>query len=162
MRLHGTFEGLECQGCSEICHWDEWNKHQKQLSCPTCADDEAPRQKRRANLSLRKATVGELRPRITFLGESYIREEDRINELISKDLAQAPDLILVMGTSLEVGGPANLVRQFAQSTHANEGHVVFVNLSALKWAKWDSVFDFWLSKDCDGWVKSLDPDSSKE
>lgn len=90
---------------------------------------------------------------------------DLIGSLQSYDIQRAPDLLLVLGTSLKVHGLKRLVKELAKAVHSlpatklrpegGKGRVIFVNKTAPG-KEWDGVFDAWVEGDCDDWVDGVE------
>lgn len=75
------------------------------------------------------------------------------------DIKRKPDLLLVIGTSLQVHGLKLLVKSIARSIHAtHNGKVVYVNKSKPALSQWSEMFDFWIEGDCDAWVNQVETD----
>lgn len=158
VQLHGNLELLTCNVCRATCEWEEQGREALLLrgEAPTCPSCESLAQSRQ-DRGKRSVKIGCLRPNIVLYGEEHPSAE-RIGKLSVHDLGMAPDLLLILGTSLRVHGLKVLVKEFAKSVHArgqDKGKVVFVNLSRPSESTWKNVIDYWVSMDCDEWVDSV-------
>ncbi|KAK4448829.1 hypothetical protein QBC34DRAFT_464699, partial [Podospora aff. communis PSN243] len=75
---------------------------------------------------------------MVYLGENHWQGEE-IADLIDRDLSADPDALLILGTSLKVKGPGELVKMFASTVRAKGGRVIYVNLSK-PYQKWRKTF----------------------
>lgn len=158
VQLHGNLEVLKCSFCRATCNWEEQGREARFLlgeaaTCPSC---EALAQERQ-DQGKRSTKIGTLRPNIVLYGEEN-PSADMIGKLSVYDLGLAPDLLLILGTSLQVHGLKLLVREFAKAVHAKgkgKGKVILVNLSKPSGSIWKDVIDYWVSMDCDEWVDSV-------
>ncbi|KAJ9137507.1 hypothetical protein NKR23_g9151 [Pleurostoma richardsiae] len=78
-----------------------------------------------------------------------------ISPIVQHDLSLAPDLLLIMGTSLRVHGLKVMVKEFAKAVHNKGGKVVFINFTKPADSVWADVIDYWVEWDCDAWVQDL-------
>jgi NAD-dependent histone deacetylase SIR2 len=115
-------------------------------------DTEPPVQER-ARQQKRSITVGKLRPDIILYEEDHPFAED-IGIVQASDLKSLPDLLIVMGTSLQVPGIKKLVKTFATAVHALKSLVIFVNKTRPV-NEWDNIFDYHVESETDEWVASL-------
>ncbi|KAL6719786.1 NAD-dependent deacetylase hst3 [Lecanora helva] len=158
VQLHGDLNVLRCTLCQQTCLWEEHDHAERLLAgkasiCHTCIATNLDRQDR----GKRGTKMGTLRPNIVLYGEEH-PSADAIGTITSHDLGLAPDLLLVLGTSLHVHGLKVLVKEFAKSVHARaggKGKVIFVNLSKPPESVWKDVFDYWISMDCDAWIRDM-------
>lgn len=154
--LHGSLRALRCFQCGCVADWDEGDRELQTMSgqqppCPRCEHATVARQER----GKRALGVGKLRPDIVLYGEEH-PESQRISTIIQHDIALAPDMLIVMGTSLKVHGLKTVVREFAKTVHnRKDGKVIFVNYTKPADSVWADVFDFWIEMDCDAWVEDL-------
>ena len=157
VQLHGDLVSLRClNNCASTCTWQEY--HNKEFlrggapECPSCAETNSDRLRR----GKRTTKVGSLRPNVVLYGEQN-PSENELSSIIQHDLRLAPDLILILGTSLKVHGLKVLVKEFAKAAHGGKkpGKVVFVNHTAPSPSAWDGIIDYWVQIDCDLWVQGL-------
>jgi NAD-dependent SIR2 family protein deacetylase len=97
-----------------------------------------------------------LRPNIVLYEEDHPFAEE-IGVVQASDLKSIPDLLIVMGTSLQVPGIKKLVRTFAAAVHAPQRLVIFVNKTPPA-KEWDTIFDYHVEGETDEWVASLPDD----
>ena len=154
IQLHGDLMTLRCTLCQQVCKWHVCHNPRflagRAPLCQNCLTTDSIRQAQ----GKRGTKVGTLRPNIILYGEEH-PSADAIGSITSNDLTMAPDLLLILGTSLHVHGLKTLVREFAKSVHARpggKGKVVFINISRPAESMWKDVIDYWVCMDCDEWV----------
>ena len=158
VQLHGDLEVLRCNFCQKTCGWEDKGREGLLLAgeapeCLSCAVSDQQRRDR----GKRGTKVGTLRPNIVLYGEEH-PSADMLGAITAYDLRLAPDVLLILGTSLHVHGLKTLVKEFAKSVRARpggRGKVIFVNLSKPPESVWKHVIDYWVSMDCDEWVSAL-------
>ena len=158
VQLHGDLEVLRCNLCQKTCGWEGRGTESlfldgKAPKCLSCAVSDQQRRDR----GKRGTKVGTLRPNIVLYGEEH-PSADVLGNITAHDLGLAPDLLLILGTSLHVHGLKILVKEFAKSVRARpggRGNVIFVNLSKPSESMWKDVIDYWVSMDCDEWIGAL-------
>jgi NAD-dependent histone deacetylase SIR2 len=96
---------------------------------------------------------------VALLGADHSNGET-IAEIIQKDLAAGPDLLLVLGTSLRLSGPKKIACMFAREVRKKRGIVVYTNLSQPSHS-WGRLVDYVIEDSCDTWVKDLETRSIK-
>ena len=156
--LHGDLDLLRCTLCQQKSRWGENDNETILLGghapeCQSCAIQDQDRRDR----GKRGIKVGSLRPNIVLYGEEH-PSADILSKITTHDLSLAPDVLLILGTSLQVHGLKILVKEFAKSVHAKSGRkgkVIFVNLTKPSESAWKETIDYWVSMDCDDWVKDL-------
>lgn len=153
--LHGSLRALRCFQCGCVTDWDDGRELQtmsgQQPPCPRCEDATNARQER----GKRALGVGKLRPDIVLYGEDH-PESHQISSIIQHDISLAPDMLIIMGTSLRVHGLKTVVREFAKTVHnRKDGKVIFVNYTKPAESVWADIIDFWVEMDCDSWVEDL-------
>lgn len=154
--LHGSLRALRCFQCGCVANWDEGDRELQTMSgsqppCPRCEDATVARQER----GKRALGVGKLRPDIVLYGEEH-PDSQQISTIIQHDISLAPDMLIVMGTSLKVHGLKTVVREFAKTVHnRKDGKVIFVNYTKPAESVWADTFDFWVEMDCDAWIDDL-------
>lgn len=153
VRLHGTFHRLRCRQCCFTCGWDTLPSlsFPEQLACPDC---DSKSSLRKDGGYLRKKSPGQLLPDVALLDEPH-RDADTIGQLVQLDVQGNPDLLLILGTSLRVNGPATLARKLAAVVHSNGGKVIYVNSERPRSHLMNFV-DQWVGELCDEWVGQLD------
>ena len=158
VQLHGDLDVLRCTLCQKTCGWEEGGREALLLSgkapeCLSCALQDQDRRDR----GKRGTKIGTLRPNIVLYGEEH-PAGDAISNITTNDLSFAPDVLLILGTSLHVHGLKVLVKEFAKAVHARaggKGKVVLVNLSKPPESVWSNVIDYWIAMDCDQWVAAM-------
>lgn len=124
--------------------------------------------------SKRSIRLGALRPAIVLYEETHPLGEE-IGDLSFGDLRRNPDMLLVLGTSLQVIGIQRLVRAFADVVRGEPSHVqtsklpagspahfrsaaaqhhrtvVFVNRTPPP-SELSGLFDYWIEGDTDVWA----------
>lgn len=160
VQLHGGLDVLRCTLCQQTIPWDaEYLQHTKSLlagRAPLCQSCIITNQDRK-DRGRRETKIGTLRPNIILYGEEH-PSADLVGSIAASDLTLSPDLLLILGTSLNVHGLKNLVREFSKAVHARaggRGKVVFVNLSRPAESVWRGVIDIWVDMDCDAWVRAI-------
>ena len=155
VQLHGDLDLLRCKLCQKTCVWGHGDMEASLLagSAPDCGECAALDQSRR-DRGKRGTAVGTLRPNIVLYGEEH-PSADMLSAITNHDLGLAPDVLLILGTSLKVHGVKILVKEFAKCVHAKrggKGKVIFVNLSKPAGSVWEGIIDYWVEMDCDEWV----------
>ena len=158
VELHGDLRELRCNLCQSLCSWEDDARETGLLSgvappCPACVRKSEERQGR----GKRGTVIGSLRPNIVLYGEEHPAAQ-LLAPITTHDLSLAPEILLIMGTSLKVHGLKNLVREFAKAVHARasgKGKVIFVNLTKPAESVWGEILDYWVGMDCDAWVDDL-------
>ncbi|KAL8742630.1 MAG: hypothetical protein Q9190_004924 [Brigantiaea leucoxantha] len=156
--LHGDLQVLRCTLCLQTCTWEETGREGlllkgKAPNCHSCAMSDQQRRDR----GKRGTKIGTLRPNVVLYGEEHPLA-DTVGKLVEHDLTLAPDVLLILGTSLHVHGVRTMVKEFAKCVHARsggKGKVVFINLSQPSQSVWKDTIDYWVSMDCDEWVSAL-------
>ncbi|KAL8900825.1 MAG: hypothetical protein Q9207_005502 [Kuettlingeria erythrocarpa] len=156
--LHGDLAVLRCTLCYKTCGWEEHGREAtlqggQAPECFSCATSS----QQRHNQGKRVTKIGSLRPNIVLYGEEH-PAADALGSITTHDLSLAPDVLLILGTSLHVQGVKTLVKEFAKSVHARakaKGKVIFVNLSKPSESTWNDSIDYWVSMDCDAWIDTL-------
>ncbi|MCJ1360944.1 hypothetical protein MMC16_000039 [Acarospora aff. strigata] len=157
VQLHGNLKDLRCTLCQKLCKWDE--EHEETFlggqapQCNACVINDEHRRGR----GKRGTAVGTLRPNVILYGEEH-PAEDALAQITTHDIALAPDVLLILGTSLRVHGLKILVKEFAKAVHARKagkGKVIFINRTKPCESAWNEIIDWWVGMDCDDWVHDL-------
>jgi len=158
VQLHGDLDVLRCTICSARCSWEDGNSEAvfaagKAPGCKMCiAQDRDRRQQGKRGMA-----TGSLRPNVVLYGEEH-PVADTLSAITTHDLRFGPDVLLILGTSLQVHGVKVMVKEFAKAVHrktGKQGTVIFVNLAAPSESVWNDVIDYWVAMDCDEWVDNL-------
>ncbi|KAL8728777.1 MAG: hypothetical protein Q9166_005155 [cf. Caloplaca sp. 2 TL-2023] len=156
--LHGDLAVLRCTLCQKTFGWEDRGREATMLKgkapeCFSCATSDQQRRDR----GKRGTKIGSLRPNIVLYGEEH-PAADAVGSITTHDLSLAPDVLLILGTSLHVHGLKALVKEFAKCVHARpkaKGKVIFVNLSKPSESIWKDSIDYWVSMDCDEWIGTV-------
>lgn len=155
VQLHGELSNLRCRVCATEQDWsEEATEIFLEGAAPKCEVCEEKSDIRQAT-GKRGLAVGELRPNIVLYGEEH-PQNSLLIPLIAFDQASAPDLLIIMGTSLKVHGLQKVVRDFAKVVHNQKnGRVIFVNRTRPSESQWEGVIDEYIAMDCDDWIQDL-------
>lgn len=156
--LHGTLSQVSCTLCkiaSSLTNEHMSNfKAGKEPTCKSCFEAALAREAS----GRRKLRSGFLRPDIVLYNEPH-PHGDTIAEFVSADLSKQPNLLLVMGTSLKIGGLKKMIKDFAKNMKSRNGGekclIVFVNKTPCSKAEWQGIFDYELVGECDKWIEVL-------
>jgi NAD-dependent histone deacetylase SIR2 len=154
VQLHGNLKTLRCTNCQLLTEYSP-SQVATLLSgvAPACMACETASVSRQA-AGKRATRVGLLRPNIVLYGEEH-PDADMVGKLAEADINAAPDLMVIMGTSLKVHGLKFVVKEFAKAVHAKGGNVIFINNTAPSESAWNDVIDFHVQMDCDAWVADV-------
>ena len=133
--LHGSLRSLRCLSCHQRFEWTEDEEAVTMTGwlpvCPSC-----PRRSGKGQ----ELRPGYVRPDILLYDEDDGRSSETLT-FIKHDLSLGVNLLLVLGTSLTVGGSKNVVKDFARRVRSS-GEIVFVNLTEVSKSAWDGIIDF--------------------
>ncbi|KAI5779259.1 hst3 protein [Geopyxis carbonaria] len=154
VQLHGELRSLRCTQCQLLTSYTPLTVSTLlegvAPECPACVSASETRL-----ASGKRATkVGNLRPNIVLYGEEH-PEAEIVGKLSEADLRAAPDMMIILGTSLKVHGLKRIVKEFAKAVHAKGGIVVFVNKTPPTESQWGDVIDYYVDMDCDKWVADV-------
>nr|CAG8524713.1 8230_t:CDS:2 [Entrophospora candida] len=155
IQLHGTMKFLKCSACSEVYEFSKSHcerfKEGESPSCPRCEQSE---QKRRS-AGKRSHKIGILKPNIVLYGDNH-SQELQIGKVALKDSNKA-DCMIIMGTSLQIPGIKDLIRQFAVNIHKKGGKIIVVNLTDIvKTKEMFDMVDYFVQGTTDEWVSMLE------
>ncbi|KZP00421.1 DHS-like NAD/FAD-binding domain-containing protein [Calocera viscosa TUFC12733] len=125
--VHGTLRSLYCVSCGYSVPLEEKLPvlaTGSAPSCPKCAEIDAARQA----ANKRSRGIGRLRPSVVLYGEEH-KEGEAVGECVRRDLvglgdagpgerakqSRQPDLLVVVGTSLQVPGTRRIVKEFSKA-----------------------------------------------
>ncbi|KAA8897421.1 DHS-like NAD/FAD-binding domain-containing protein [Sphaerosporella brunnea] len=154
VQLHGDLKSLRCTNCQLLTEYSP--SHIATLlsgAAPTCMACEAASLSRQA-AGKRATKIGLLRPNVVLYGEDH-PDADMVGKLAQADIGAAPDLMVIMGTSLKVHGLKVMIKQFARAVHARGGQVLFINNTPPAESAWNDVIDIHVQMDCDAWVADV-------
>lgn len=151
IRLHGAMDNVKCILCSSVYTFS--NDYEKQFRegeapiCPKCETVDSER----TRLGKRQLAIGTLRPNIVLYNEEH-PDGEAIGKAQMTDLKRRPDLMLVMGTSLQIVALKKFIRLAARTIHGHKhGKVILINRTPVA-KEWDSHFDYQVMGDSDDWV----------
>ena len=155
VQLHGELRNLRCTRCQLLTGYSVSSVNTllsgTPPNCPACQAASDTRQ----NSGKRATNVGTLRPNVVLYGEEHPRAE-LVGSLSEADIRAAPDMMIILGTSLRVHGLKRIVKEFAKAVHAKGGSVIFVNNTApTPESIWGDVIDYHVAMDCDAWVADV-------
>jgi NAD-dependent histone deacetylase SIR2 len=166
VQLHGCFRKLRFR-CT-ICHTveDKPDYFEDTLD-KLLAANKVPRcnkcSVRRGGLPSRNATIGILRPDVVLFNEDHPHGEE-IQRIMTADSRGRPDLLLIIGTRIDIVGIRSAIKGFGQAMHADRldsgeelprPMVLFVNREAVPLGSWQGVIDVAMWIDCQRFVDSL-------
>jgi NAD-dependent SIR2 family protein deacetylase len=165
--LHGRIDTLYCLNCSRSFPTYPHIDTLVNGSLPICGDC-VDLEQLRPFTGKRSRGIGRLRPSIVLYNEPH-RFADVLGEIFSQDLSHINDhahrggyILLVVGTSLEISGVKQMVRDTAKVLHAQPLSMfcrtpqaefsairsVYMNLDFPSSSQeWNGVFDAWLRGD---------------
>ncbi|KEP47953.1 SIR2 family transcriptional regulator, partial [Rhizoctonia solani 123E] len=154
VELHGNNVLLLCHKCNrlpkeDIEELDERIMRDGMIECSRCNEN---RQGLSSNRRLRLLRPGYLLPRVLYNQDSVELEQGGLNLDQLEQAAGSADLLLVIGTSLSIEGPAKLVQSLAQKAHQVGGAVIYVGKGRLTLSKWCTYFDLHIETDIDMWA----------
>ncbi|KZO90205.1 DHS-like NAD/FAD-binding domain-containing protein [Calocera viscosa TUFC12733] len=172
VQLHGDIHAVRCTLCAYTAPFSPEHtasfREGKAPACPACT----ARCEARLLRAARSIPTGSLRPAIVLYDEPHPLGEE-IGTVQGSDLSRAPDLLIIMGTSLKVHGLKRLVREFAAAVHARAervggqegkggkkqpamlGKVLFVNRTPPS-SEWAGVIDYHVQGETDAWVARVE------
>jgi NAD-dependent histone deacetylase SIR2 len=167
--LHGSLANLKCHLCHEAYEWEDYRCHIEDYIAEDCDTEDGndeddltlplpcPRCnfhfEARKEAGMRLLPIGQLRPSMVMLDEIHPQGEE-IAHLIRGDELSSPDLLLMLGTSLEVDGPKKLLRQFVRPVRRQGGKIIYVNRLKPP-SDCSTLIDYWVQWEVDEWVRDL-------
>ena len=192
--LHGTLQQVYCMACAQSYPLRNYLDSLVSGRCPECPECTALEQTRRL-IGKRPRPVGQLRPGLVLYNEAH-KDEEELGHVIEKDLMgvgqAAPDLLLVVGTSLHVPGTKRIVREFSKAVRwqhpaptntpvktptmgstppsclsavDEELHMrtIYLNLDfPASTREWAGVFDVWIRGDVQDFARMVHQELEKE
>ena len=157
--LHGTLSQVCCTLCKVTTEFTEELlekfKIGNEIACPACTNATETRNA----LGRRKLRCGYLRPDIVLYNEHHAHG-GTIADFVTADINKQTNLILVMGTSLKIGGLKTMLKDFSKVLKSREDGentlIVLVNKTPCSRAEWQNIFDYELIGDCDEWLTFLE------
>lgn len=153
IRLHGNLNEMVCQQNKEHCFKFDPQAftESKPRDCPSCDNEDRPRNSTRPPKRRAACFIGKIRPNITLYGES--EEGLDIAPILQQDFSaeRSPDCILVAGTRLKTPGAKRLLGQICRNAKAkNQACLIFyINKEQKSLGTWmDSWLDYRVEGDC--------------
>ena len=143
--MHGSLHKLKCNKCSAVYDWEGFEaaiQQSQDLYCSKCSQG-------RPGVEKELTVGGKLRPDFVMIDEESSAEVDGC---IKTDAAKNPDVLLVIGTSLKLPRPKQLVKDLGKRVQTSGGKVIHIN-PRKPLAEVPS--DCWISKKSDEWVDDL-------
>lgn len=140
LRLHGQNDQMRCDICNRICSFQPLLFLETDLpDCQQCIH----RSQVRISNGQRALSIGKLKPNVLLYGNSHL--DDDILDIINQDLATCPDLVLVVGTKLQVPGAREISTRLCKAVRRAGGMAV--------WVGYDNppskcLFDYVIQGDC--------------
>ncbi|KAJ3148613.1 hypothetical protein HDU86_007366 [Geranomyces michiganensis] len=153
VQLHGDLDNVVCTMCNSQYPFDAIRSEVFRAGSPPPCPDCETMQSVRMLVGKRLLAVGTLRPNIVLYNEHHAKGE-QIASLAAYDIKKHPDLLVIMGTSLNVVGIKRLVKDLAKSVHERNGIVVFINSTEVG-REWDNIIDYHIQGATDDVVARL-------
>jgi NAD-dependent SIR2 family protein deacetylase len=141
VQLHGDLQTVVCTNCS--FKGPATKQEQTRRNCPICYEN---LQKRLAQ-NKRPIGVGFLRPNIVLYNEHH-KQGTEIASLLSIDLKQKQQILIVMGTSLKIIGIKRIIKDFHHEMKQRDGILVFINKTEPS-TDLSKLFDYKIIGECD-------------
>jgi len=156
VQLHGNLDSFRCSYCAHLTSWDGVYEtvlvSGEEVSCPNCVSNREERQAK----GKRTIHAGHLRPNIVLFDDIDDPLSDTKASIIDNDANSRPDILLIIGTSLAVGGPTyELKNKLIPAIRRNNGKVIYVNNSPPRKPFCKPLVDHIFEMDCDIWVRKL-------
>ncbi|KAJ3184639.1 hypothetical protein HDU87_004042 [Geranomyces variabilis] len=153
VQLHGDLDNVVCTMCNSQYPFDATKSEVFRAGSPPPCPECETMQSVRMVVGKRLLAVGTLRPNIVLYNEHHSKGE-QIANLAAYDIKKHPDLLVIMGTSLNVVGIKRLVKDLAKSVHERNGIVVFINSTEVG-REWDNIIDYHIQGATDDVVARL-------
>lgn len=130
VQLHGSIHHMCCLKCRKSYDMDPTLFKTSQDSsngeivplCPECQELETVR----SICGKRLQGIGKLKPNVILYNEFH-PEGDIISETVNKDSKVNPDTLLIVGTSLQIPGVRQIVKQFVTKIRSKKGFIIWIN-----------------------------------
>lgn len=150
--LHGVLNKVTCGICQEIAPLnEEILKSFKDGNDSTCLACQA-KYEDKLRKGKRLNTRGLARLDIVYYDEFHKFSEE-IADFMRRDIGRKPDLLLVLGTSLNIKSFNDMIKGIKRVRQAKT-LLVYINRSECP-SEWDNIFDYQLIGDCDDWIACL-------
>ncbi|GAA6041115.1 hypothetical protein JCM8097_004120 [Rhodosporidiobolus ruineniae] len=172
--LHGTLTAVVCSICGFRTRWKKRHsrafKRGESVACPQC-EERAKTRMRASKRTTGRAGLAFLRPAVVLYDDTSFAAHSisfAVSALLDADLSSsssttsssfveqnnAPDLLLIAGTSLRIPGFKNLVKEVARAVKRRRGLCVMVNREAVG-KEWEKVFDYHVLGDTEDFARSM-------
>ena len=149
IQLHDRIDQVRCYQCGWCGPSAEGQLSRSDLpECIQCLGYADERQR----LGKRRTRVGTLRPNVVLHGEEC-HNGDEIGKIASHDLKTPPDIVLVVGTKLQVPGAKRLTRELCRATMQKGGTTMWLNKVGPP-SSFKHLFDFIILEDCEAFASS--------
>ena len=125
IQLHGGLNKMVCQKCSETSDFQP-DLFQGPIPplCKACSETDSVRT---TIAGKRSHGVGRLRPRIVLYNE-HNPDEEAIGSVVTSDLRNRPDALIVAGTSMKIPGVRRIVREMCGVVRGRkDGMTMWIN-----------------------------------
>ena len=124
--LHGSLQLMHCEACTHSFLLRDYIDSLVSGVPPLCPQCTALEEKRQLT-GKRSHSIGKLRPSVVLYNEAH-KDGEAIGSIVQKDLSGclrgkghgAVDLLLVVGTSLQVSGTKRMVREFSKAARFSD------------------------------------------
>ncbi|KAJ1915586.1 NAD-dependent deacetylase hst3 [Tieghemiomyces parasiticus] len=153
--LHGDLDQLVCRLCSAYYPFTPafFSSYQngEAPTCPKCVGN----CHRREASGRRAISVGRLRPNIVLYNEPHPAGE-LIAKVLNTDVRHKPDLLLILGTRLNVYGCKNMVKTLARAVRQRRnGKVIMINLDPIHSKEWEDLIDIQVLGPADDLIRDI-------
>ena len=152
--LHRTLEHLKCDHCGSVFALEAYYTVLKAGEFPECGRCQE-RIMNRVEDGKRSTSFPQIRPNVILYGQEHPQGE-HIAKIQNQDLRRT-DLLLVVGTSLQIRGITEFIGRFAKMSphnsadsklHSSSPRLIYLNNGFSNPAKWVGRFDMWIKCDC--------------
>jgi NAD+-dependent protein deacetylase SIR2 len=155
IQLHGGLDKMVCQKCQHVSLFQvELFDGPTPPQCPQCARLDSIRTKEGGK---RSHGIGRLRPRVVLYNE-HNPDGEAIGAVITADIRQRPDAVIVVGTTLQVDAIKRMVRDFSHSVKERKvGTMIWINRDHIRLQKdLKDEFDLIVRADADQVARIVD------
>lgn len=150
VRLHGRIDKARCPYCSRVYKFrPRLFRGADSPDCQRCLK----RSQARAKRGMRSLCTNKLRPDVLLYGEPH-PDDGAILEAVDDTLRTCPDLVLVVGTKLQVPGAKAIAKDFCRAARSVGGASVWINKEEPA-SNVKDLFDHVILGDCDELVSTL-------
>lgn len=155
IQLHGGLEKMMCQKCRHTSDFQaELFQGPKPPLCPECTVKDALRT---THAGKRSHGIGKLRPRIVLYNE-HNPDEEAIGAVVTSDLRNRPDAIIVVGTSMKIPGVKRIVREMCGVVRSKQNGIsMWINQDPVPLGKdFEDCWDLVVKGECDEVARQAD------